>query len=75
MVTESQCRLIGLVAVLNELSKDDLAILWHQEIVDLCGLAIAVSNQNGAENSWVGQVDRQGGSFDDREIIDIATWR
>ena len=26
-------------------------------------------------NSWVNQVDRQGGSFDDREIADHYGWR
>jgi hypothetical protein len=29
----------------------------------------------GAQNSWEGQVDRQGGSFDDREIVDHYGWR
>lgn len=26
-------------------------------------------------NSWQGQVDRQGGSFSDQEILDSYTWR
>ena len=26
-------------------------------------------------NGWVNQVDRQGGSFDDREILNSYTWR
>ena len=31
--------------------------------------------ESEASDSWEGEVDRQGGSFTDQEILDSQTWR
>jgi hypothetical protein len=74
MVTEREIHFISLIAVLKELSKDDQAILWNQEITELAESAINLTNSADVLRSWVGEVDRQGGSFDDREIIGSTVW-
>jgi hypothetical protein len=75
MATEHEIRFIGLIAILKELSKDDPAILWNQEITELAESAINLTTSADVLRSWVGDADRQGGSFTDREIIESTTWR
>lgn len=68
----------GNVYVANSDTLADLILKRIQETHFICEQGPTIDYSSDAasvRSSWEGQVDRQGGSFSDQEIVDSLTWR